>query len=102
VELDSVLAKLTQEDASPRMIEVAMEVADLVRARVRTAPPGDQTATNFVIAPVFGPTGVPVLACTLFGRPGQFVGEQIATIAHALVEATTTVSGQLRGQVTIG
>jgi DNA-binding IclR family transcriptional regulator len=96
VELDSVLAKLTEEGASPRMIEVAMEVADLVRARVGTAPPGDQAAANFVIAPVFGPLGVPVLACTLFGRPGQFVGEQIGTIADALVTATTSVSERLR------
>lgn len=102
VELDSVLAKLTREDASPRMIELAMEVADLVRARVPVAGPGSATATNFIIAPVFDPNGVPVLACTLFGRPGQFVGERITTIATALVEATTTVSGQLRAQVAVG
>ncbi|GAA0710826.1 helix-turn-helix domain-containing protein [Dactylosporangium roseum] len=102
VGLDSVLAKLTRADASPRMIEVAMEVADLVRARTPPAAPGDQTVANFVIAPVFEPTGAPVLACTLFGRPGQFVGDQISAIAKALVEATNAIGGQLREQVMAG
>ena len=57
--LDSVLRKLAADDQNHRTLEIAMEVADLIRSRTALDSDGDgvDARVNFIIAPIFDASG---------------------------------------------
>jgi DNA-binding IclR family transcriptional regulator len=99
--LDSVLRKFAEDGPNDRTLEIAMEVADLIRSRTAFDPPGDagDTRVNFIIAPIFDATGQVGMAFTLFGRPGQLTVDSVPDYAEVLLAAASRVTAASGGRM---
>ena len=96
LELDSVLRRAAASETAGRSLEIAMEIADLIRSRAGANAVDADRRVNFVIAPIFDAAGRVVMTLTLFGRPGQL------TVASAVEYAAAVVAAADRVTVTTG
>jgi DNA-binding IclR family transcriptional regulator len=96
-----VLRKLAADDQNHRTLEIAMEVADLIRSRTVLDSDGDgvDTRVNFIIAPIFDASGHVGMAFTLFGRPGQLTVDSVASHADVLLAAASRVTAATGGRM---
>ena len=99
--LDSVLRKLAADDQNHRTLEIAMEVADLIRSRTALDADGDavDARVNFIIAPIFNASGQVEMAFTLFGRPGQLTVDSVDGHAEVLLAAASRVTAASGGRM---
>jgi DNA-binding IclR family transcriptional regulator len=89
LQLEEVLGRLRQNSRTQRLA-AALELADLVRLGL-AAPDkdvsGPDPAIDHLIGPIFDRTGQVCLTITIFGRPGQIQGANLADYADPLVAA---------------
>ncbi len=94
-QLEEILGRLQQTQRTERL-RAALELADLVRWESKLSDDEARGgAVDHLIGPVFDDTGQVGLTFTMFGRPGQIRGDNLATYAEPLMASCQRLSRTL-------
>ena len=95
IKLDSVMRRIEDQDLDDSALQVALMLADKLRAYRGGSEDGEGHSVDYIGGPIFGLDGRVVMSLQLFGAPGAIAKEAVPSLAETLLAATRRVTASL-------